>query len=171
MVIPARSGLGWTPRLGTLAAITVFAFVGCSQRSYTGNPTLVNPDDVSAESGSTEEIYEVSEETVNALLGCGGIDASEKRSVAIDSIVNQTGLRDYDENVLANRLLSDLVSKAGSRFTFFERDAADRADVLVRIELRNLRGAETRTIQYSVKFVSREGQLLCSSVREIKKRT
>ncbi len=176
-----------------VAVLVAAAGFSCSGPQITGNPILVDPESVSRESGSTEEIYQVSQATVANFLGCKGLNQDERYTIALAGIVNRTGIKEYDQRVFYNRLLAELINKAGDRFAFLDRDSvkAERsaqaqgtveatggsqralkgADLTLTIELRHLRGAGTKTLQYSVKVTALDGTIPCIFTDEIKKRS
>jgi len=183
----------WSSRAARAALLGVLlpSLSACRNPAMTGDPVRVDPSDVSRDSGGTDEILEVSQRTVEALLACRGLDADQRYRIMLGRIVNATGLRAYDENVFYNQLLSTLIGVAGDRFVFLDRESvleerANQAEGLVEsrgagelagadlvlvLELRNQRGADTRAIQYTAKVVSLEGDIRCAPSFIIKKRT
>lgn len=179
-------------RHSALLYLIPVAAASCIRPAITGNPVLVDPTNVSAEIGSTEEIYDVSHRAVSEFLGCSRLSSEKNYKVVLDDIVNQTGYRNYDERIFYNRLRSELTKAAGQRFTFLDRRAVEAersaqsegevaptgykgplagADLVLTVQLLTLRSRTTRTIQYNMTLTGLDGQILCTSTREFKKRT
>jgi hypothetical protein len=171
-------------------AIALLA-ASCAQPRVTGNPVLVDPETVSAEGGSTEEIYSVTQKAISELLNAPRLQNLPPQKIVLGRIVNQTGIRGYDDKLLYNRFLAGLSQAGGERFVFLRREdvAAERAaqlggevgstgvtgapagaDLVLTIELRSLRGAATRTIQYFFQLTALDGAVVWTAVEEFKKR-
>ncbi|MEM7235687.1 MAG: hypothetical protein AAF517_26180, partial [Planctomycetota bacterium] len=176
-------------------ALALVTLVSSCRSTPTGNARLVNPENVSDEAGSTEEIYSVSQGIVDAFLSCAAVSDGKKR-IVLDRIVNSSGIRNYDEKVFYNRVLTQLVIKGGDRFAFLDRAAVagERslqaqgtvtpsgggsggalaklvgADLTLTIEILSLPGTRTRTIQYNARLTQLDGTIACPYVQEFKKR-
>jgi len=163
--------------------------VGCASPSVNSNPGLIDPNRTVAESGGTDDIYEASQQAISSLMNSRRLREQPGKRVVLDLIVNNTGIPDYDGSIIYNKFLSDLTQSAGDKLIFLNREAvsAERqrqqsgevqtsglpatagADMTLTIELRQLPGAVTQTIQYAFKLTSLAGELVWAHALEIKK--
>jgi hypothetical protein len=171
--------------------IVLFSWVaGCASPSVNSNPALLDPNRTSGDSGGTDDIYEATQQAIRSLLNSNRLTEQKGNRVVLDLIVNRTGIADYDGNVIYNKFLSDLMQSAGDKLVFLNRDAvaAERqrqqtgevqtsglpatagADMTLTIELRQLPGAASQTIQYTFRLTSLDGALVWTNSLEIKKR-
>ena len=163
---------------------------GCSEPTVTSHPALINPNATSWDSGGTDDIYEATQQAITSLMSSGRLKADKGNRVVLGNIVNRTGIPNYDEAVIYNKFLSDFTTNAGDRLIFLNRDAvqAERqrqlagqvktsgvdpapagADLVLDIELRQLPGAATQTIQYTFRLTQLDGAMLWTKSFEIKK--
>lgn len=178
-------------KISLLLVFPSMAAISCQGPSYTGSPIRVDPEDISREPGSIEELREVSRKAVEDFLNCSRIDLNKNYRVVLHQIENSTRIRGYDERVLYNRLLAELVNSGGDRFTFLNRDAVvgerelqnrgeveatpgaakplSGADLLLSVDILRLSGRSTVTIQYSFRLTELDGAILCISTQEMKK--
>ncbi len=173
-----------------LAAGSCLVFgIGCSIPNVTKNPLRIDPNTTSRESGSTDDIYEAVQFVIDSLNVSPRIAQQVNNRVILSRIVNRTGIADYDENIIYNKFLSRLVNTS-DKLEFLERDsvASERslqqsgevetqgigkmkgAAMALTIELRHLRGANSKTIQYTFRLTNLEGVVVWLDAKEIKKR-
>ena len=173
-----------------LAAGSCLVFgIGCSSPNVTKNPVRIDPNTTSRESGSTDDIYEAVQFVIDSLNVSPRIAQQVNNRVILSRIVNRTGIADYDENIIYNKFLSRLVNTS-DKLEFLERDsvASERslqqsgevetqgigkmkgAAMALTIELRHLRGANSKTIQYTFRLTNLDGVVVWLDAKEIKKR-
>ena len=163
--------------------------LGCSSPKVTKNPNLLDPTKTSRESGSTDDIYEAVQYVIDSLNVNPRVPKQANNRVILSSIVNNTGIKDYDENIIYNKFLSRLINTS-DKLVFLDRDSvADErslqqsgevetqgvgqlkgAAMALRIELRHLSGANSKTIQYTFRLTNLEGIIVWQDSKEIKKR-
>lgn len=163
--------------------------VSCGGPTVTRNPIRMDPSATSRESGSTEDIYEAVQFVIDSLNASPRIAKQANNKVILSRIVNRTGIPDYDEKIIYNKFLSRLINTS-DKLEFLERDsiANERslqqsgevetqgvgklkgAAMALTIELRNLRGANSKTIQYDFQLTNLDGVIVWKDSTEIKKR-
>lgn len=170
------------------ASSCLFA-AACKSPTVTRDPVLLDPTATSRESGSTEDIYEAVQFVIDSLSQNPRVAQQKTNRVILAEIVNNTGIPDYDEKIIYNRFLSELINKS-DKLEFLERDtvAEERrlqqggevetqgvgqlkgAAMALRIELRSLEGVASKTIQYTFRLTNLDGVIVWSASHDIKKR-
>ena len=187
----ARPTLTFYRPASLILPIVAFVAAGCSQPARTGSPFVVDPARSAPDSGGTDDIYVAVEQAIGALSLSKRVAAHEGRRIVLNRIVNRTGMPGYDERIIYNKFLSNLVERGGDRYVFLNRDAvaAERAkqqagavantgidsvpvgaDMVLELELRQLPGVDTQTIQYNFSLTKLNGEFLWTKAVEIKKR-
>jgi hypothetical protein len=174
-----------------LALAAGLGLPGCAEPALTGNPVLVDPQRTSRESGATDDIYDATEKAITSMTQNKKVQTQKGRRIVLNRIVNQTGIPGYDENVIYNKFLGRLVNSAGDDYIFLNRDSVARerelqqsgsvqtsgvpalsgAEMVLDIELRQLPGTRTQTIQYTFRLTDLSGQLIWTDSFDIVKKT
>lgn len=188
-----------TNRSQSLAALamTLALMLGCwsgcaSDPMLTGHPKLVDPEKTTRESGGTDDIYEATERAIASMSQSRRLQSLESRRIVLGKIVNNTGIPGYDERIIYNRFLSDLVNRAGDSYVFLNRGTVDAerraqlsgevstsgidalpagANLVLDLELRALQGRRTETVQYSFSLTDLSGVLVWTDAFDIRKRS
>lgn len=182
----------WTLPFAALAAIAAFSLApGCSGGpTVSDNPVLVNPESTQELSGGTDDIYDATQFLIEALSNSSFLRRQAGNRVALNEIVNNTGIPDYDGHIIYNRFLSTL-SDSSDKLVFLNRDSVQRerqrqlsgevqtsgidaapkgADMMLDIELRQNQGARTQMIQYTFRLTNLSGESWQASKEIVKKR-
>lgn len=166
--------------------------VGCSDTpTVTSSPVLVDPTKTSKESGSTDDIYDAVQQAITSLMASGRVRSQAGNRVVLNQIVNKTGIPGYDENIIYNRFLGNLIEAGGDKLVFLNRESIAKertlqqtgqvkttgvegaptgADMVLDVDLRQLPGAKTQTIQYTFKLTNLAGEVVWMKPVEIKKK-
>ena len=181
-------------RIATLmASVCLGLAVGCSDgpSTVTSSPHLVNPENVSRESGSTDDIYDAVQQAMSSLMRSDRVRKQPGNRVVLNKIVNLTGIPGYDENIIYNKFLSYLIQNGGDKLVFLNRESVAKerslqaagqvktagldtptgADMVLDVELRQLPGAKTQTIQYTFRLTNLASEIVWTNSFEIKKKT
>ena len=171
-------------------ALTLSILAGCGEAQITSNPVLLNTEKTSRNSGGTDDIYQATSEATASLLQSPRLSAQTGRRVVLNQILNKTGIPGYDENIIYNKLLDGLVNST-DKLSFLNRESIARerslqatgqvkttgadstlagADLILDVELRQLPGAESQTIQYTFRLTNISSELVWTKSIEIKKR-
>ncbi|HVR75498.1 MAG TPA: hypothetical protein VMT52_14275 [Planctomycetota bacterium] len=182
----------WTLPFAALAAIAAFSLApGCSGGpTVSDNPVLVNPETTQKLSGGTDDIYEATQFVIDSLSNSQRVRQQAGNRVALNTIINQTGIPDYDENIIYNRFLSALI-ESSDKLVFLSRESVQRererqlsgqvqtsgleaapkgADMMLDIELRQNQGARTQAIQYTFRLTNLGGEILWQADKIILKK-
>ncbi len=178
-------------RLSMIAAslaVTCLA-IGCASPRTTGHPILIDPSETSPESGGTDDIYESVQRALASLARSPKVSQQKNNRVVLSQIVNRTGEPNYDENIIYNKFLSALTNTS-EKLIFLDRasvaeeralqqsgevttegvDLLAGAAMALKIELRNLQGYASKTIQYTFRLTNLDGIIVWTDSFEIKKR-
>ena len=174
-----------------LGALAMVAGLGCSEAEVSSSPALVDPSKTSRQSGSTDDIYDATQQGINSMMTSTRVMQYKGKRVVLDKIVNKTGIAGYDENIIYNKFLSNLLNAAGDQFIFLNRESVSKernlqlsgqvktsgvegapagADLVLDIELRQLPAASTQTIQYTFSLTNLAGEIIWTKPIEIKKK-
>ncbi len=175
------------PLLATVLLLTA----GCSSPSVSSNPALVDPTETRGHSGGTDDIYDATQFVIQSLVSNPRVRQQKGNRVALDQIVNKTGIPGYDEKVIYNRFLSSLINAAGDRLVFLNRESVAKerslqqtgqaktsgidgapagADMALEIELLQLSSAKTKMIQYTFRLTNLAGEIVWQDSKEIVKK-
>jgi hypothetical protein len=188
MFLQQHGRLSFLPLLFALSPL-LSMMPGCASPSVNSSPVLVDPNRTAKDSGGTDDIYEATQQAISSLMNSRRLREQQGNRVVLDLIINNTGIPDYDGSVIYNKFLSDLTESTDDKLVFLNREAviAERqrqqsgevqtsglpeaagADMTLTIELRQLPGAATQTIQYTFKLTSLTGELVWTHSLEIKK--
>lgn len=170
------------------ATALVGSWVGCAA-PQTSHPILVDPRETQRDSGGTDDIFEAVDRAISDLSRTPKVSEQRNNRVVLDRIVNNTGIPDYDENIIYNQFLSELIA-ATDTLQFLNREAvaAERelqqagavtteglgklsgAAMALTIELRHLPGVDTNTIQYTFNLTNLDGEIVFFRAYPIRKR-
>src|SRR5262249_27392695 len=135
--------------------------------------------------------YDATQSAINSLMLSPRIKEQKGRRIVLNEIINKTGIPGYDENIIYNKFLSNLLNSAGDKFIFLDRESVAKernlqltgqvktsgvdaapagADMVLKIELRQLPSAHTQTIQYTFRLTNLAGELVWTDSFEIKKK-
>ncbi|HZN59854.1 MAG TPA: hypothetical protein VFD71_17410 [Planctomycetota bacterium] len=174
-----------------LASMLTFAG-GCSGPAVSSNPVLIDPTATSKHSGGTDDIYEATQLAIQSLMTSPKVREQKGNRVVLDQIVNMTGIPGYDENVIYNRFLASLMNSAGDKLIFLDRESVAKerqlqqsgqvktsgidpamtgADMVLKVELRQIPSAKTKTIQYTFRLTDLTGVIVWTDSFEVKKYT
>jgi PBP1b-binding outer membrane lipoprotein LpoB len=174
-----------------IALLVTLAAAGCSE-PVTRSPYLVDPESTGRDIGGTDDISNACQQAISSLMQSGRLGAQPGKRIVLDRIVNDTGLRDYDERIVYNKFIASLTNSAGDRLTFLNREAVARerelqqaghvttagierppagADLVLEIEIRRLSGAQTDTLQYTFRLTNLNGEIVWTDSPTVKKRT
>ena len=171
-----------------VATTLVGSWVSCAA-PQTSHPILVDPRETQRDSGGTDDIFEAVGRAITDLSKTPKVSQQSNNRVVLDHIVNNTGIPDYDENIIYNQFLSELIA-ATDTLQFLNRDAvlAERelqqagavttegvdklsgAAMALTIELRHLSGVQTDTIQYTFNLTNLNGEIVFFRSYPIRKR-
>lgn len=186
----AKRPSGFTLKM--LSTALFAATLGCSEAQYTSDPVLIDTSKTSQQSGSTDDIYDATQKAINSLMLSARVRDQKGRRIVLNQIVNKTGIPNYDENIIYNKFLSNLLNSAGDKFIFLNRESVSKernlqlsgqvktsgvegapagADMVLDIELRQLPSARTQTIQYTFRLTNLSSELVWTDSFEIKKKT
>jgi peptidoglycan-synthase activator LpoB len=169
-------------RYGTwsILALGVIA-LGCSEPKVTGNPRRVDPNQTGPDSGGVDVIYEATQKAISDLVANPRVRQQKGNRIVLGRIVNNTSIANYDERIAYNKFLSSLTSSTDDRFVFLSRQSVTQerdlqqggqvgstgvagpvsgADMVLEIEVRELRGAKTDTIQYTYQLTNLNGEIV-----------
>jgi hypothetical protein len=177
-----------------VTAVTILGSVvaGCSGGpTVTSSPDLVDPSRTSRESGSTDDIYDAVTRAITSMMASERVLNQPGNRVVLNNIENNTGISGYDERVIYNRFLSNLINSGGDKLVFLSRESVEGerqkqlsgevktsgveavpagADMALDIELLQIPGATTQTIQYTFRLTNLDGIIVWQDSFEIKKK-
>ena len=175
-----------------LAAAGLAAVLGCSDSpSVTSDSVLVDPGRTARQAGGTDDIYDAVQQATTSLMASSRVQKQPGRRVVLNKIVNLTGVPGYDENIIYNKFLSNLINNSGDKLVFLSREsvAAERnlqitgqvktagveaapagADMVLDVELRQLPTPGTKAIQYTFRLTKLDGEVVWQDSFEIKKK-
>ena len=155
--------------------------LGCSEPKVTGNPRRVDPNQTGPDAGGVDVIYEATQRAISDLVANPRVRQQKGNRIVLERIVNNTTLQNYDERIVYNKFLSSLTSSADDRFVFLNRQTVAKerelqqggqvgstgvqgpvagADLVLEIEIRELQGAKTNTIQYTYTLTNLNGEIV-----------
>jgi hypothetical protein len=173
------------PALAILAA-------ACSEPKITGNPRRVDPNQTGPDAGGVDVILEATQRAISDLVASPRVRQQKGNRIVLERIVNNTTLQNYDERIVYNKFLSSLMGSADDRFVFLNRQTVTRerelqqggqvgstgvegpvtgADMVLEIEIRELRGAKTDTLQYTYQLTNLNGEIVWIYSTEVVKTT
>ncbi len=176
--------------LPLLATVLLLA-AGCSSPSVSSNPAQVDPTETRGHSGGTDDIYDATQFAIQKLVSNPRVRQQSGNRVALNQIVNKTGIPGYDENIIYNHFLSSFTDAAGDKLVFLNREAVAKerslqqagqvktsgidgapagADMVLDIELLQLSSAKTKMIQYTFRLTNLAGELVWQGSKEIVKK-
>jgi hypothetical protein len=179
------------PGLGAGSALIFLLLAGCAQPSVTRDTALVDPEMTGKDLGGTDDIYEASQLAISSFATCERLRNHPGRRVILGKIINQTTLSNYDEHIVYNNFLDKLINAGSDKYTFLSREevVGERdlqtsgqvsggenvkqfagADIVLNIEIRQLSGAKTDTLQYTFRLTTVNGEILCQKAHEVKKK-
>ena len=178
-------------RIALLLPVSLLLAAGCSSPSVSSNPVLVDPTETRSHSGGTDDIYDATQFVIQSLVSNPRVRQQKGNRVALDQIVNKTGIPGYDEKLIYNRFLSTLNNAAGDKLVFLNRESVAKerslqqtgqvktsgidgapagADMALEIELLQLSSAKTKMIQYTFRLTNLAGEIVWQDSKEIVKR-
>ena len=173
-----------------LAVCGAAAVPGCGEPTVTSNPALRDPNRTSRDSGGTDDIYDATQQAISNLVVAPRLKQQPGNRIVLNKIVNLTGIPGYDENIIYNKFLDGCLNAAGDKLIFLNRDSVRKerdlqlsgqvkttgvdaapagADMTLDVELRQLQGGTSKTIQYTFRLTNLAGEIVWTRSVEIKK--
>ena len=181
--------------ISTIVSVAWLSLSGCADLAVTSNPALRNPTDTTSTVGGTDDIYDATQQAIGSLLVSENvrqhIEAKKGNRVVLNKIVNESGIPNYDENLIYNKLLSGLTNNAGGRFIFLNRGGGSKrerdlqlsgqaktsgvdavpagADMILDLQLRQISSPKSKAIQYTFSLTNLADEILWTDSFEIQK--
>ena len=187
-----QRSFGWRPAVMGMAIAALAVALGCSESpTVTSDSVLVDPGKTARQAGGTDDIYDAVQQATTSLMASSRVQKQPGRRVVLNKIVNLTGIPGYDENIIYNKFLSNLINSSGDKLVFLSREsvAAERnlqlsgqvkttgveaapagADMVLDVELRQNQTVNTKTIQYTFRLTKLDGVMVWQDSFDIKKK-